>query len=195
MQEQQITAGGTTYPLPRPFMVLATQNPIELEGTYPLPEAQLDRFMFKILVEFPDKDNLMAIIDRNITNARVEVQNKTSAQIIGNIRELVRDVPIADPLKEFAAKLILATQPGSKYAIPVTKKYLSYGASPRGVLAVVHSAKARALLHGRLHVAMEDVQKVALPALRHRIILNFEGEAEGITTDYVIGKLLEYEKF
>jgi MoxR-like ATPase len=195
MAESQVTVGGTTHVLEEPFFVLGTQNPIEMDGTYPLPEAQLDRFMFKILVEFPDKDNLMAIIDRNITNARVEVQNKTSAQIIGNIRELVRDVPIADPLKEFAAKLILATQPGSKYAIPVTKKYLSYGASPRGVLAVVHSAKARALLHGRLHVAMEDVQKVALPALRHRIILNFEGEAEGITTDYVIGKLLEYEKF
>ena len=195
MAESQVTVGGTTHILEEPFFVLGTQNPIEMDGTYPLPEAQLDRFMFKILVEFPDKDNLMAIVDRNITNTRVEVQNKTSAQIIGNIRELVRDVPIADPLKEFAAKLILATQPGSKYAIPVTKKYLSYGASPRGILSVVHSAKARALLHGRLHVAMEDVQKVALPALRHRIILNFEGEAEGITTDYVIGKLLEYEKF
>ncbi|MBI4872246.1 MAG: MoxR family ATPase [Candidatus Riflebacteria bacterium] len=195
MAERQVTVGGTTYPLDEPFFVLGTQNPIEMDGTYPLPEAQLDRFMFKILVDFPDKDCLMAIVDRNITNTHIEVQSKTSAQMIGNIRELIRDVPIADPIKDYAAKLILATQPSSKFAIPITKKYLSYGASPRGILAIVHSAKARALLQGRLHVALEDVQKVALPALRHRLILNFEGEAEGITTDYVVEKLLEYERF
>ncbi|MBI3894229.1 MAG: AAA family ATPase, partial [Candidatus Wallbacteria bacterium] len=127
---------------------------------------------------------------------KIEVENKTSGQIIARIRELVRDVPIADPIKEFVAKLVLATQPASKYAVPITKKYVSYGASPRGLLAIVHSAKARALVQGRLHVSMEDVQRVAVAALRHRIILNFEGEAEGITTDYLIGKLLEFgEKF
>ncbi|MBI3892183.1 MAG: AAA family ATPase [Candidatus Wallbacteria bacterium] len=196
MGEGQVTVGGTTHKLEEPFFVLGTQNPIEMEGTYPLPEAQLDRFMFKILVELPDKDALLAIIDRNITNVKIEVENKTSSQIIARIRELVRDVPIADPIKEFVAKLVLATQPASKYAVPITKKYVSYGASPRGLLAIVHSAKARALVQGRLHVSMEDVQRVAVAALRHRLILNFEGEAEGITTDYVIGKLLEFgEKF
>ncbi|MBI2943719.1 MAG: AAA family ATPase [Candidatus Wallbacteria bacterium] len=196
MAEAQVTVGGTTHKLDEPFFVMGTQNPIEMEGTYPLPEAQLDRFMFKILVELPDREALLSIVDRNITNAKIEVENKTSAQIIARIRELVRDVPIADPIKDFAAKLVLATQPSSKFAIPITKKYVSYGASPRGLLSVVHAAKARALVQGRLHVSMEDVQKVAVPALRHRLILNFEGEAEGITTDYVVGKLLEFgEKF
>ncbi|MBI4865450.1 MAG: AAA family ATPase [Candidatus Wallbacteria bacterium] len=196
MAEAQVTVGGTTHKLDDPFFVMGTQNPIEMEGTYPLPEAQLDRFMFKILVELPDREALLSIVDRNITNAKIEVENKTSAQIIARIRELVRDVPIADPIKDFAAKLVLATQPSSKFAIPITKKYVSYGASPRGLLSVVHAAKARALVQGRLHVSMEDVQKVAVPALRHRLILNFEGEAEGITTDYVVGKLLEFgEKF
>ena len=192
MAEGTVTVGGRTNPLDQPFIVLATQNPLEMEGTYPLPEAQLDRFFFKILIEYPTKDELNTIVDRNITNQNIEIEKKTSAELVNRIKKTVRDVPIAQHVKEFASKLILATQPSSKYAPQITKKYVSYGSSPRGLLTLVHGAKARALINGRLNVSIDDIKAVALPGLRQRIIVNFEGEAEGITSDYVVKEILKF---
>ena len=192
MAEGTVTVGGRTNPLDQPFIVLATQNPLEMEGTYPLPEAQLDRFFFKICIEYPTKDELNTIVDRNITNQNIEIEKKTSAELVNRIKKTVRDVPIAQHVKDFASKLILATQPTSKYAPQITKKYVSYGSSPRGLLTLVHGAKARALINGRLNVSIDDIKAVALPGLRHRIIVNFEGEAEGITSDYVVKEILKF---
>jgi len=192
MADGTVTVGGRTHPLEQPFIVMATQNPPAMEGTYPLPEAQLDRFFFKILLDYPSKEELTTIIDRNITNEEIDIEKKTSAELVNRIKKTVRDVPIAQHVKEFASKLILATQPTSKFAPQVTKKYVTYGSSPRGLLTLVHGAKARALINGRLNVAVDDIKAVAAPALRHRIIVNFEGEAEGITSDYVVKEILKF---
>jgi MoxR-like ATPase len=191
MAEATVTVAGTTYTLDQPFFVLATQNPLEMDGTYPLPEAQLDRFFFKTLVQFPEYEGLLDIVDRAITNVPVKIDNKVTPTTILKIRELIRDVPIAQHVKELAVKIIMSTHPKSKFAPQVTKKYVNYGSSPRGLIALVHAAKCRALIKGRLAVSSEDVREMCVPILRHRTILNFEGEAEGIATDYVVKKILE----
>jgi len=191
MAEATVTVAGTTYPLDAPFFVLATQNPLEMDGTYPLPEAQLDRFFFKTLVQFPEYEALSDIVDRSISNTPVKIDNKVTAATVLRVRELIREVPIAAHVKDQAVKTIMATHPRTKFAPQVSKKYVNYGSSPRGLIALVHAAKCRALIKGRLAVSSEDVKEMAVPILRHRVILNFEGEAEGISTDYVVKKILE----
>src|SRR4051812_20455119 len=189
MQEQHVTVAGTQHRLDEPFLVLATQNPLEMEGTYPLPEAQLDRFFFKLLVRYPSADDLHTILDRT-TAGEHPVASKvlTEAGTAMKLREVVRQVPLAREVQSHAIQLVMATHPENKEAAPLAKRYVRYGASPRGAQALILAAKIYALLDGRFHVAKADIDKAALPALRHRIILNFEGEAEGKTTDEVIAE-------
>lgn len=191
MQEHSVTVAGTIRKLKEPFLVLATQNPLEMEGTYPLPEAQLDRFMFKLKVEFPSLEELSIIIDRTTANETSTAQKIISAEDIMEMREVAREVPIAEHVKEYALKTVLATHPGSEFASEMTCRYVRYGASPRGAQALVLGAKVCALLDGRFNVAFDDIRRVAKPSLRHRIILNFEGEAEQISPDAIIDDILE----
>ncbi len=191
MQEHAVTAAGVTYTLEEPFFVLATQNPIEMEGTYPLPEAQLDRFLFKLRVQFPDVPNLVEIIDRttvvNLPQASVVA---TGDQIRAMLR-LAREVPTASHVKAYVARLIQATHPDGPGAPSMVRRYLRYGSSPRGAQALILSAKVRALITGRANVSFEDLNALAVSSLRHRLILNFEGEAEGIDPDAVIRDVVE----
>lgn len=191
MQEKTVTVGKSTYPLSEPFMVLATQNPIENEGTYPLPEAQLDRFLFKLNVLFPSLDELMKIMDVTITNKKIELGTVVKGEEIMEMRKVIREVPMAEAVKEYALKVLVATHPESEDSPDVTKKYVSVGASPRGAQAMFTAAKVRAIMEGRFNVSFDDVKFVAYPALRHRIFLNFEGITEGITVEEVISKILE----
>ncbi|HPZ07546.1 MAG TPA: MoxR family ATPase [Candidatus Eremiobacteraeota bacterium] len=190
MQEKTVTYTGIKHSLPEPFLVLATQNPIEMEGTYPLPEAQLDRFLFKLLVKYPTLDELLEIM-RRTTGKEVDPPNKIleSSDIL-NMRKLVRDVPISSKVENYVARLILATHPESPFACEKINKYVLYGSSPRGAQAIILASKIRALLENRYNVSFSDVKSVAHPALRHRIILNFEGQAEGIKTDTLIDEIL-----
>ncbi len=186
MQEHAVTTAGETRRLDEPFFVLATQNPIEMEGTYPLPEAQLDRFLFKLRVPFPELADLQEIIDRT-----TGPEDPTAAQVadgatIVRLQTLARQVPVATHVREYAARLVLSTHPQSPGAMDTARRFVRYGASPRGVQALILAGKVRALSQGRLNVAVEDVQALALPALRHRLILNFEGEAEGTDPDDVL---------
>lgn len=191
MQEQHVTVGGETHPLPSPFLVLATQNPLEMEGTYPLPEAQLDRFMFKVIVRFPSADELRLILNRTTGEEESSLQTiPADAAKISRFRGLIRQVPVATEVEDAAIALILATHPDEPKSPEVVKKFVRYGASPRGGQALFLGAKILALLDGRYHVSREDLKRVAPVALRHRMILNFEGEAEGLTTDEVIRKLV-----
>ncbi len=190
MQEKTVTVGKTTYELPKPFMVLATQNPIENEGTYPLPEAQLDRFLFKLLVEFPNKDELKRIMDITVTNQKVELSPIMNGEDIMAIRTTIKDMPISDAVMDYALSLVVATHPESADAPEVTKKYVANGASPRAAQAIVKTAKARAFMEGRYNVAFEDVQFVAYPALRHRLALNFEAISDGVSADDVVRKIM-----
>jgi MoxR-like ATPase len=192
MQEQHVTVGGIQHPLPPPFLVLATQNPLEMEGTYPLPEAQLDRFFFKLKVAFPTATDLHTILDRT-TQSESPVVSKVlqdPAEVLA-LREVVRQVPIAREIQAHAVDLVLASHPDNERAPSLTKKFVRYGASPRGAQALILAAKIHALLDGRYHVSRADIDQAALPALRHRIILNFEGEAEGTSTDEVIAEILK----
>jgi MoxR-like ATPase len=191
MQEQTVTVGGTTYALDAPFVVLATQNPIEMEGTYPLPEAQLDRFFFKLALGYPDAAEIAAIIERTTAAASPECRPVMGARDVARIKSLVREVPVASHVRDYAIRLALATRPGSAEATELAGRYVRYGSSPRGPQAMVLAAKARALFDGRLNAAFEDVRAAARPALRHRILLNFEGEAEGITAERLIDDILE----
>jgi MoxR-like ATPase len=191
MQEHSVTVAGTIHTLVEPFFVLATQNPIEQEGTYPLPEAQLDRFFFKLLVESPSLAELSAIVDRTTGTERAEVQPVLRGAEIMEMHRLVREVPIASHVKEFALKAVLATHPESEFAPETTNRFIRFGASPRGAQAIILAAKIRALLQGRFNVAFEDIHHVAPAALRHRLILNFEGEAEGIAPDRLVAAILE----
>jgi len=191
MQEQRVTAGGQTWDLPQPFFVLATQNPIEQEGTYPLPEAQLDRFLYKLIVPYSTRSEMREIVDRTTGKATPVPSKVMDGPAIQRWRDLVRDVVVAPHVKDLAVRLVLATHPKGEFAAPATNKFLRFGASPRGAQGIVLAAKVRALLDGRWNVAFDDVRASALPALRHRVILNFEGEAEGVTTDQVIAKILE----
>ncbi len=192
MQEQHVTVGGQTHILAQPFLVLATQNPLEMEGTYPLPEAQLDRFLFKLKVPYPTADELHTILDRTTSGATPGI-NKVLGECseLLALRDIIRQVPIAREIQDFAVRLILATHPDQAHATQKVKKFVRYGASPRGAQALTLAAKIYSVLDGRFHVAKADIIKAALAALRHRIILNFEGEAEGIASDEILGELLE----
>jgi MoxR-like ATPase len=191
MQESAVTVGGVSRPLPGPFFVLATQNPIEMEGTYPLPEAQLDRFLLKLRVRYPAIEELNAIIDRTTQARAVSVERVMSGSKVLAFRELIREVPIADHVRALASTIIMATHPLWEHAPESARRFIRYGASPRGAQALVLGAKVRALTEGRFNVSVEDLHALAAPALRHRIILNFEGEAEGIDTDTLIAQIVE----
>ncbi|GEC92516.1 AAA family ATPase [Brevibacillus brevis] len=190
MQERTVSAGGVTRLLPEPFFVLATQNPLEQEGTFPLPEAQMDRFLLKIDVPYPTEEELKMIVRQTTTSQVITVEKVASAEQIAEIQQAAREVLVADAVLDYAVKLLLATHPGEQ-AIASVNKYVRNGAGPRGVQAIVSLAKVRALLAGRYNLAYEDVTAVALPALRHRIFLNFEGEANGIRPDRVIMDILD----
>jgi len=191
MQEQGVTVAGIRHPLEAPFFVLATQNPIEMEGTYPLPEAQLDRFLFKVLVDAPDEETLVGIIECTTGRGGDEPGPVLDAEALLAMRALVREVPAATPLLRHAARIVRATQPESADAAAAARKYLRYGAGVRGGQSLVLAAKVGALADGRANVAFEDLRAAAKPALRHRLILNFEGEAEGIAPDHIIEQVLD----
>jgi MoxR-like ATPase len=191
MQEHHVTVGGHTYPLPQPFFVLATQNPLEMEGTYPLPEAQLDRFFFKLLVRFPKFDDMENILDRTTEMAKPKAEPIFDGERILQLSELVRQIPVAPEVRRYAISVVMATHPDHDLAAPMTRQYVRYGSSPRGAQAIVLAAKLRAILDGRYHVARDDVRVVAPMALRHRLILNFEGQADGVSTDAVIANVLK----
>jgi MoxR-like ATPase len=190
MQEQAVTVGGVTYPLDAPFIVLATQNPIEMEGTYPLPEAQLDRFFYKLTLEYPSAEEVADIIERTTAGSDPSLNRVAGAAEIAEIKRLVREVPVAAPVRDYAIRVALATRPGSPTATTLVNRYVRYGSSPRGPQALVLGAKARALFDGRLAAGCEDVRAAALPALRHRLLLNFEGEAEGIAPEKIVEDVL-----
>jgi MoxR-like ATPase len=191
MQERTVTVGTQTRPLPSPFFVLATQNPIELEGTYPLPEAQLDRFFFKVLVPFPGERDLLEIARRTTGESTPQLRAVADAEAILAAHGVAREVPIAEHVLLYAARLIGATHP-DRTELESVRRYVRWGASPRGLQTMVLGAKVRALLEGRYNVAFEDLDAVAPPALRHRIFLQFEAEADGITADKLIGDILEH---
>jgi MoxR-like ATPase len=191
MQECAVTSGGQTHRLPSPFFVLATQNPMEMEGTYPLPEAQLDRFLFKVRVPFPDRESLVEISRRTTGPAEAALETIVHAADVLRFQRVVSEVGAADPVTAYGADLVLATHPGSDLAGNEVQRYVAYGASPRGLQALVRGARVRALLDGRAAAAFEDVRDVALAALRHRVILNFEGEAEGIDVDVLLRRLID----
>jgi MoxR-like ATPase len=190
MQEHSVTSGGTIYRLKEPFFVMATQNPIEQEGTYPLPEAQLDRFFFKLIVGYSDREELKTILDRTTTGYRPEVKPVMSGEQIIAGQELVRRVVLAPHVQDYAIRLVLATHPNSAFATPSVNQFVRWGSSPRGAQALALAAKIYAMLDGRYNVSFDDVKKAALPALRHRLLLNFEGEAEGLSTDFVVNDIL-----
>ncbi len=191
MSEGSVTVAKTTHQLEKPFFVLATQNPLEMEGTYPLPEAQLDRFFFKLVVDFPGRDDLHTILDRTTTDDVPRPQVVIEKARVLQLRDLVRKVPLARAVQDYAVRVLQATHPETAEATPTSKKYLRYGASPRGLQAIILAAKIRALLQGRYAVAIDDIRAVAPPALRHRLILNFEGEAEGVRADAIIAEILK----
>lgn len=191
MGEKSVTVGKITYNMPKPFMVLATQNPIEQEGTYPLPEAQLDRFQFKVKVDFPSLDELSKIIDLTLGKEEEEINSVLNDKEILEMKEAIREIPIADPVKEYALKIILATHPEVKEGHELSKKYVEVGASPRAAQGLISGAKVKAVMEGRYNVSFDDIKYIAYPVLRHRIILNFEGITEGITEEYIIEKILE----
>jgi MoxR-like ATPase len=192
MSEGSVTVAKATYQLDKPFFVLATQNPLEMEGTYPLPEAQLDRFFFKLVVDFPDREDLHLILDRTTAEAVPHPGVVMDKERVVTMRELVRKVPLARAVQDYAVRVLQATHPETKEATATSKKYLRYGASPRGLQAIILAAKIRALLESRFAVSIDDVRAVAAPALRHRLILNFEGEAEGVRADAIIAEILKH---
>ena len=191
MQEGTVTAGGTRFELEQPFFVMATQNPIEQEGTYPLPEAQLDRFFFKLVVGYSGRDELATIIDRTTRGVTISPKMVMDGREIVRWQQLVREVILAEHVQDYIVRLALATHPDGQFALPITNQYLRWGSSPRGAQALALAAKVRALLEGRYNVSFEDVRRVYLPALRHRVILNFEAQAEDIDTDHVLLEILE----
>ena len=191
MQEGTVTVAGTCYELQQPFLVMATQNPIEQEGTYPLPEAQLDRFFFKLLVAYSGRSELSTILDRTTRSEAVEAATVMDGEEILRWRDLVREVILAAHVQDYIVRLTLSTHPEGEFALPVTNQYIRWGASPRGAQTLALAAKVRALLDARYNVSFEDVRRVFLPAMRHRIIVNFEAQAEGIEPDRVLLDLLE----
>jgi MoxR-like ATPase len=190
MQELSVTVGGQHHNLERPFFVLATQNPIEMEGTYPLPEAQLDRFLFKLRVLYPSPEDLAEIIERTTKPQTNPVQKAATGPEVESLKALVREVPIAQPVKEYVSQLVLATRPERPGAPEMVRRFVRYGSSPRGAQALVLGAKVSALIDDRFNVSFDDVRSVVLASLRHRLILSFEGEAEGIDPDRILEDLL-----
>ncbi len=191
MQEEKVTVFGVEHALIPPFMVLATQNPIEMEGTYPLPEAQIDRFFFKLKITYPGRRDLHHIIDKTTRNRQPELVPILNADTILEMRQLVKTVPIATHVQDYAVRLVLATHPGHSSSTENTRQFVLFGASPRGVQSLVLAGKVRALLEGRYNVSMEDIRAVAKPGLRHRIVLNIKGEAEGVDEDKLIETLIQ----
>ncbi len=191
MQEHSVTSGGQVRRLPEPFLVLATQNPIEQEGTYPLPEAQLDRFFFKLLVSYSNREQLKAILDRTTTGEEPQAETVADAEKILWAQKLVRRVVVAEHVQDYAIRLVLATHPEGEFATPMTNRFVRFGGSPRGVQALVLAGKVRAMLDGRYHVSFDDITQSVLPGLRHRLLLNFEGQAEGVQTDDVLGEIIQ----
>ena len=194
MQEHHVTVGDRTYHLPEPFFVLATQNPIEQEGTYPLPEAQLDRFMFNIVVDYPSAEEELQIIKQVTGNHKVRIETALNADDVLKLQQVVRRVPVADHVVEFAATLARASRPKQKEAPDFVRELVAWGAGPRAGISLITAAKARAILHGRHHATTDDVKKVAYPVLRHRILTTFSAEAAGVTTDDIIKMLIKYYK-
>src|SRR6476660_619657 len=191
MQEGTVTVAGVRYELEKPFFVMATQNPIEQEGTYPLPEAQLDRFLFKLVVGYSSRDELATIVVRTTRGVTIQPEQVMDGSEIRRWQQLIRDVILASHVQDYIVRLILATHPEGPHALPITNQYLRWGSSPRGAQTLALAAKVRALLEGRYNVSFEDVRRVYLPAMRHRVILNFEAQAEGIDTDRVLLDILE----
>src|SRR5213594_283885 len=191
MQEKQVTAAGDVRRLAEPFFVLATQNPIDQEGTYPLPEAQLDRFFFKLLVGYPSAEELTEVLTRTTSGARAEIAKVLTHETLIELMGLVREVPVASHVKDYAVRLVLATHPRTDTAAPIANQYLRFGSSPRGAQCLILAGKVRALAEGRFNVSFDDIQAAAHAALRHRLILNFEAEAEGITTDHIVDQILK----
>ena len=191
MEEQTVSVGKTTYKLEQPFFVLATQNPLEMEGTYPLPEAQLDRFFMKLKVDYPTAGSMSTILNRTTRLEEPQVNRVLDGPQILNMRKTVRSVPIARPIQDYAVRLMMATHPNSTFSNPLATKYSRCGSSPRGAQAMVVGGKIRALLNNRVYVSCDDIRAVAYGALRHRLLLNFEGEAERIDTDTIIKGILE----
>jgi MoxR-like ATPase len=194
MQESSVTVAGVTHPLEPPFLVLATQNPIELEGTYPLPEAQLDRFLLKLLVTCSDLSALVTILDRTTGGVEPESQRVVGREEVVALRELVRRVPAATPVMEHAGRLVLATHPDNAAAPASVKSYVRFGASPRAAQALLLCAKVTALTQGRYHASIDDVRRWVRPTMRHRLILNYEGEATGVTVDRILDDVLTQVK-
>ena len=191
MQEKSVTVAGQQRKLDLPFLVMATQNPLEMEGTYPLPEAQLDRFFFKLKVEYPTIDELDIIMERTTKREMPSVDKVCDGKSINELELIVRDILVAEDVRRYALRIVFGTHPEADDAPELTKKYVRYGSSPRGAQALILASKVRAILDGRYNVAREDIQAVALPSLRHRLILSFEGEAEGIDPDGIVQHLLE----
>jgi MoxR-like ATPase len=190
MQEHSVTIGGTIHRLKEPFFVMATQNPIEQEGTYPLPEAQLDRFFFKLIVNYSGRQEMATILERTTKGEWPQPQKVMEGEEIRQWQQLIREVLVAPPVQDYAIRLVLATHPQGEFATAETNKYFRVGASPRGAQALVLAGKVRALLEGRYNVSFEDIRRVYLPALRHRILLNFEAQAENIASDTILAQIL-----
>jgi len=191
MQEKSVTVAKKTYKLDQPFFVMATQNPIEMEGTYPLPEAQLDRFMFKVAVDFPSSDQLVEILNRTTGKTAPETKLATNAATLLRMGDLARQAPVASHVSDYVARLIVATHPDDPTATPMVKQFVRYGASPRGAQAIILGAKVVSVMSGRYNVSFEDIAAVAPAALRHRLLLNFEGQAEGVSPDDIVAELLK----
>lgn len=191
MQEHSVTVAGRTHKLTEPFFVMATQNPLEMEGTYPLPEAQLDRFFCKLLVKFPKIAELETILDRTTETAKPHAEPVLTGERIGEMSQLARQIPIAAEIRRYGLALVMATHPEHELAADITRRFVRYGASPRGAQALILGAKIRAILDHRYHVAKEDLRAMAPAVLRHRLILNFEGQAEGVQADTVVEEILK----
>jgi MoxR-like ATPase len=190
MQEHTVTSGTQTHQLEPPFLVMATQNPIEMEGTYPLPEAQLDRFLMKILVKYPSRSDLNTIVERTIQKDEVEMSMVLDREAILGLRDVCHHVLVAPHVQDYAIDLVMATQPGTETAHELTNKFIRYGSSPRGAQALVECGRVLALMKGRLHLSTEDVESIAAAVLRHRIILNFDAHAEGLTPDSILSRII-----
>ena len=191
MQEHHVTVAGHTYDLPEPFFVLATQNPLEMEGTYPLPEAQLDRFLFKLMVEYPTFAQVETILDRTTESTQSKAEPVFDGERILALAKVVRQIPIAAEVRRYGIATVMATHPENELSTKMVQQFVRFGASPRGAQAIILAAKLKAILDDRYHVAKEDIRAVAMPALRHRLILNFQGQAEGVRTDQVIADILD----
>jgi MoxR-like ATPase len=192
MQERTVTSGTSTYTLDMPFLVMATQNPIEMEGTYPLPEAQLDRFLMKILVNYPSREDLSRIVDLTTRNDDVELRQVLDRRGIAELKSICKQVVVAPHVQEFAIDLVMATQPGTPKAPDITNRYIRYGSSPRGAQALIECGRVLALMKGRMHLSIDDVTAIAPAVLRHRIILNFDAHADGESTETVLHKIFDH---